>query len=392
MEYGTGSATMVKELIAPSVLLSVLLCAGCGTYEPPDLPPIDYYLVIYDSIGVEAGDGNYMLNWPRDAAFTPEGDIAVVDMMRHEVLFYGGDGEFIGTIGCKGEGPGTFSNPHGIEFYSDGSFLISCRNGVSLFNSDCEFIERMQWDLLQPHVVKCQDSGGFIGRQLTFDGDAQRIMATSTLGLWEDSDQSVEEFYSVEYRWQLPSDDAIDMTNYRETGFIACASREGRMFYYTNSVDRFEITGLEPDGTEFFHVVDEQFHPVRKTGEELQDEMEGRESLANRIRGEPLNREVRLDPLKPAIGLACMEGNERLWVWLGSYPGMVFRVYGMDGEILFHAAVDYPGDPVDLRNWVPVIDEYGYLMFPYNPQDTPRIYLLELVEAGESVTDPEDSP
>jgi hypothetical protein len=370
----------------------LLLSAGCVKREPPEPPPIDYYLVIYDSIGVDVGDSNYVLDWPRDAAFSPDGDIAVVDMMRHEVLFYSGEGEFIRTVGCMGEGPGTFTSPHNIEFYPDGSFLVTCRNGISRYSSDSEFVDRMHFPMLNPHLVKCLDSGEFIGTQLTFDGDEQRITATQTLGLWTDADDPVEEFYSMEYQWHLPSGNVIDNRNYRESGFIACASGEGRMFYCTNSVDRFEITGLESDGSEFFHVLDEDFSPVRKTEEELQDEMEDRESMAMRVRGEPLNREIRLDPLKQSINFIYMDGSERLWVWLGFYPGIVFRVYGMDGEVLFHAMVDYPGDPIDLRNWVVKIDEYGCLMFPFNPQDTPRIYLLEMVSAGEPETSPDDYP
>ncbi len=368
------------------VSLIVSLCAlfGCGDSQLPDFPPIAYYLVISDSIGVDVGDSNYVLNWPRDAAISPDGDIAVVDMMRHEVLFYTGEGEFIRLIGSKGEGPGTFSNPYGIDFYPDGSFLVTCRNGISLFSSDYEFVERMQWPMLHPHVVKCQDSGGFIGTSLAFDGNEQRIMATSTLGLWESAGDPAMETFSMEYQWYLPAGDVIDMTKYRESGFLSCASREGRMFYSRSSIDRFEITGLEPDGSGFFHVVDEDFYRVRKTEEELQDEMEDRESLRNRVRGEPFDREIRLDPFKQAISFMYIEGNERLWIWLGSYPGMVFRVYGMDGEVLFHAMVDFHGDILDPRSWIVKIDEYGCLMFPMNPQDTPRIYMLELVRSRRS--------
>lgn len=374
----TGSRS--KSLIIAISIASLCSSFGCGNYAPPELPPIDYYLVITDSIGAEVGDSNYVFNWPGDAAYSPDGEIAVADKMRHEVLFYTVDGEFICSIGSQGEGPGAFIRPYGIDFYSDGSFLVTCRNGISLYNSEYEYQDRMKWPLLGPHVVTALDAGGFVGTSRAFDVDEQRIMATSTLGLWKEVGDPYIEYHSIEYVWEIP-DKVIDMSANRENGILACASRKGRVFFTRMSIDRFEIAGLESDGTEFFHVIDDNFCRTRKTDEELHDEMEDLESLRNRVRGVPFEMEVRLDPFKQAISFMFLEGNERLWVWLGSYPGIVFRVYGMDGEVLFHAMVDYHGDILDLRNWVMKIDEYGCLMFPTNPQDTPRIYMLELVEA-----------
>ncbi|MCK5063695.1 MAG: hypothetical protein KAQ97_00360, partial [Candidatus Fermentibacteraceae bacterium] len=90
---------------------------------------------------------------------------------------------------------------------------------------------------------------------------------------------------------------------------------------------------------------------------------------------------VKPDPYKlTACGLFT-DGEERLWVRLGSYPGIIFRVYDMSGEILFHVMFEYDGDPIDLNSWEITGDEHGFLGHNTSHEYFARIYMLTLVEA-----------
>lgn len=358
-----------------------ILVTGCGNYEPPELPPIDYYLVITDSIGVEEGDSNYVLVWPNGASFAPDGSVAVVDRMKESVLFYDSAGVFMCSVGRSGEGPGEFQTPGTICFRSDGSFLVSCRNGISIFNSDHVYIDRMTWSSFKPFLIAALDGEGFVGNRMGFDSEGQRLMATSTLGLWEGGEDPVTEYCEIEYEWIIPDED-VDFSVSRTNTIHSCATLEGRVFYARSSIEGMEIHGCEPDGTPFFHVRDYSMGTVRKSDEELQAERNRYTSHFSRMSsGRQMPFEMNLDPFKRIVNRMFVDEEERLWVWLGYFPGAVFRVYDMNGDILFHAMVDYPGDILDLSGWAIKGNEYGILAYHRNPEDYPRIYMLELVAA-----------
>jgi hypothetical protein len=206
------------------------------------------------------------------------------------------------------------------------------------------------------------------------------VTVTSTLGRWEDDEEPAQTYFSFEYDWPSPEETA-DFSRSRENNLIACASRDGSVFCSRSSADEFVITGFNPDGSRFFHVTDDGYRRVRKPDEELRAEVEFYNGYFGRALGRPVDREIRPDPLRTAIERMFVDGEDRLWVQLGYLPGIVFRVYDMDGEVLFHAALDYPGDPYELIGWTVVVDGNGFLAWDSNPEDYSRIYMLELVEA-----------
>jgi hypothetical protein len=140
------------------------------------------------------------------------------------------------------------------------------------------------------------------------------------------------------------------------------------------------ITGCEPDGTGFLRIEDPTFRRVRKTVQEMQKEIDWSESFASYA---GTGREITLkpDPFRRAILGMFLVGDDELWVRLGYYEGIVFRIYDMTGEPQFHVMFDYPGDPADLINWQVTGSEQGFLAYETMPEYCPRIYILSLVEA-----------
>ena len=359
-----------------------MILIGCGADEsPPELPYIDYILVITDSIGVETGDPEYMLIWPVGLTHSPEGNIVYTDRMKHAVFIYTPDGEFIRTIGREGSGPGEFQFPGGLNFYSNGNLLIRDQDGIALFDSNYEYQDQMTWPFLTPSIVSALDSGGFIGIRTTAKPDEGKIKMVSTLARWDGDEDSSMKYFSIEFEMSMEPD-VIDFTRSREHTIYCCATLNGRVFYSQSSIDKFEIHGCEPDGTPFLHIVDEDFHRIRKSEGELQTEMDNYNSVINMMTGgSPIDIPVVLDPYKRAVLGMFIDGEERLWIRLGCYPGIIYRVYDMTGEILFHALVSYPGNPLDLISWSITGDEHGFLGFDTAQDEYQRIYMLELIEA-----------
>ena len=65
-------------------------------------------------IGREEGEG--FLNFPRQVAEGPDGNIYVYDMADAFIKVYSPDGNFLRKIGGKGQGPGEVQREHGSVF------------------------------------------------------------------------------------------------------------------------------------------------------------------------------------------------------------------------------------------------------------------------------------
>ena len=219
-----------------------------------------------------------------------------------------------------------------------------------------------------------------MGKEMEVLPEEDKFIIFTTLARWDGDESPSVEYFTVEFEY-IPSD-AFDFSEGRESDIICCATRDGRVFYSQSSIDDFVIHGCEPDGTPFLHIVDENFHRVRKSEDELQAEMDVWNSLIRLARGDSsTGTPVKLDPYKRTILGMFIDGEERLWVRLGCYPGIVFRVYDMNGEILFHAEVEYEGNPADLNSWEITGDEHGFLGHNTSHEYSQRVYMLTLVEA-----------
>lgn len=345
---------------------------------------MEYRLIITDSIGVENGDPDYILGWPVNPTHSPEGNITFVDRMKHAVFIYAPDGTFVRSIGREGEGPGEFQMPTGVAFRSDGSLLIRDGNSITLFDSSCEYVDRMAWPFSPPYLLTALDNGGFIGEMRTPAPVDNGVLWVSTLAQWDDGEEDPSvEYSSIEYEWNVES--VGDISSSRGSTMYSCAAGNGRVFYSRSSIDEFEIHGCEPDGTPFLHIEDPDTYRVSKSEDELRMEMDNFSSFLNRMSGGSSGDiPIEPDPYRHTVLGMFMDGEDRLWVRLGCYTGIVFRVYDMNGEVLFHAMVEYHGDPVDLMSWEITGDEHGFLGYDPFQDQYQRIYILALVEAGQT--------
>lgn len=84
-------------------------------------------------------------NEPNDLAFGPDGEIFVTQghgKGESRVLKFGADGEFIGTWGGEGRGPGQFNVPHSIVADGTGHLYVADRSNerIQVFDLDGRFV------------------------------------------------------------------------------------------------------------------------------------------------------------------------------------------------------------------------------------------------------------
>lgn len=370
-------------------MLILLLLASCGgereipadeqgndTVETSDgLPEIDIYLTVTDSIGIDMGDSNYVFGKPALAFHSPDGDIAILDIQKLCILFYSPEGEYIQTVGREGSGPGEFLMPISFTFMSNGGIAVSdvMAGKITFFDSDYEYSDQLiGFFPSAPTVIIGVDSGAIVGMLTAFDQTEEGMFLGFTLARWEGEVEPTVEYFSTFEPFD-PSDIAAFS---KDCVFMATAAPDGRVFRAPFSTEDFIIEGYVPDGTSFLYIEDEDFRKVKKTDEEIQDEIDRANEnmaaygVAGIIEWEP-------DPYKTSIISLSIDSFDRLWVRMGIYREIVFRVYDMDGEFLFTAGVDLPGDIDSFENWQITVDQHGILAFDNMPEDYPRIYILE---------------
>lgn len=377
---------MKKSMI---IILLLLLIASCGNegevpaYEQRNdtgnnsdaLPEIDIYLAVTDSIGIDIGDSNYVFGKPVMAIHSPDANIAVLDIQKLCILFYSPEGEYIRSVGREGSGPGEFLMPASFTFTSDSGIAVSdvMAGKITFFDSNYEYSDQLiGFFPSAPIAIFGVDSGAIVGMLTAFDQTEEGMFLGFSLERWEGEIEPTVEYYSTFEPFD-PSDIAASS---KDIMFMTAASPDGKVFCAPFSTDYFIIEGYMPDGTSFLHIEDEDFRKIRKTDEEIQDEIDRvNENMAaygveGIVEWEP-------DLYKTSIVSLAIDSFDRLWVRMGIYNEIVFRVYNMDGELLFTAGVDLPGDINSFENWQIIIDQHGILAFNSMPDDYPKIYMLE---------------
>lgn len=371
-------AQMKKHLFP--VLLATIL-TSCGQQERPTLPTIDSLLVITDTIGVDMNDESAIIGLVAGVSFMPDGSIAVLDNKQHCISIFTRDGQFLRRIGDEGEGPGYFSRPSGFGVFDDGSFVVSDGTGVSWFDSTHKCIGKLCPEYTVRVIDACQD-GSFFGNDLTIQIQDGEGMFVASYGRFDFNLNQLVSYYetSITTSSVRPPDDGkireVVATHY------CISSSSGFAFISESTREDFIVTGYNADGEEYLRITDENYYPVRRTESEIRQITEKRESYDTSLFGSSVAAQFEYvpDEYKPAINGMFVDPMDRLWVRLGYFNEMVFKVYDMDGNVLFHAMLDTKLENIDYLTWEITGDQHGFLAYDENPVDEVVVYVLQLVE------------
>lgn len=119
---------------------------GVKVVKNPEDPV--YGEIIFDleedlSIGNES-DQNYMFFRTGGIATDSQGNIYIVDGGNHRIQKFRSDGQFLQTIGRKGQGPGEFESPYDVWLDPEENIYVSEGRKIQIFNKDGEFIRSVK--------------------------------------------------------------------------------------------------------------------------------------------------------------------------------------------------------------------------------------------------------
>jgi len=368
--------TLISGIVAVTVFSCLTGCTegerGADWVEPF---PEREQLIVVDSIGVDiGGDSNYVFGSIADLSHSSEGGIAVLDMVRCTVLEYSPEGEFVGSAGRRGDGPGEFLMPMYVTLLSDGNLVVAdmSRAALILYDSELEFIEeRRGWIGLTPIAPVGTDEGDFVAMVLGMDLDAENPKLVREIGRFGVDDLPEQVYLSEE----LPLDFSDPTDIYRDVllWHLFTADAEGNVFFAPWSTTEWHVTGMNRTGEVIFDV-GLDLPMAEKTDAEIVDEEIYMEAWIARTE-EGLIIDWDADPYRFMVTGLGVDADGRLWVQRGTEFEPLFDVFDIDsGEHLFTAEVnDYDG-----HGWVFTIDSHGILAFREDADSFQKVYILRM--------------
>ncbi len=366
-----------RSMIVTVLMLILASCNGGSdgrdAVSPEDAAGSDHLeLAITDTIGVELGRPEYVFGQIVEAARTPAGNVLVLDTSTMNVREFSPEGEFIGSAGRQGTGPGEFQMPRGMTVLDNGRVLVSDMGGgaVSVFDDSLRWIANITGFFPRPpNTVSSAGDSAYVGMLPAFDRE-QGLSGYSIARLEGSSDPSV--VYASEMR---PFDPSRFGPMGDETQPVFTSDGSGRVFIAQPGSDRITVTGYLPDGREFLQI-QERIDQVEKTESELAAEEEEFQEMSANMGRRFHGAGATFDPLpyRRAVSELGVDGSGRLWVRLGTVRYPFWKVYDMEGLLLFTASL-HMDDP-DLDGMTVRITENGITAWVPDPTTWPRVLLV----------------
>ncbi len=336
-----------------------------------EMPEIDHWLAITDSIGVEMGDSNFVFGQIAGVQFLPDGNIAIADMLKTRVSVYTRGGEFVSTVGHDGSGPGEFLMLSTFAVRDDGSFMIPDAMGgkLNFYDPDYVFTDAMTGFFPTPPIMISPVVGGFVGLKPEFEQTEEEMNIGMGIYLWTDSAA-----HEMEYERNMILFDMNDLGASVKTMVFFDTDKNDNVITTPYSTEHFVITSRSLDGDQIWQI-EEDYPRIKKTEEEIVEE---RELIRSRMAatGTPPDMvdSFQLEDYKTFIALIEVDNLNRLWVLMGFYDTPVYRVYDCEtGDFLFTAALRT--DEAH-ENVVPSINSYGVTGFNPQTETWPRAYII----------------
>jgi len=364
---------------AIAVYLSVLVAviSGCRDSSQDDdiigtiaCEPDTMVITSVDTLGNELGGTPDVFAMIVEAAYTQEGNVAVLDAGKITLQVFSADGAELLAIGRKGSGPGEYQLPLGLAV-TDYGFVLSDISGGKLLRYDNygEFIDEITGFFPIPPVRIKGAGDRFLATDIFMDVSEGELPSISMdfVAFSEGSDPVlVYESY--------PMDMNSGMVNSDEApSFAFAAGPDGEAYIALLSDSMFQLSGYGPQG-EHLLAIEEEWDRIPLSQEELEEEeMSISLSIENGESTLGTSRNRRTDTHRNIIEDIGVDCSGNVWVQMGDTGETYFRIYSPDG-ILLHIAVP---DATIAEDANYSISPHGLLAYDSDPQDWPKVYLLQ---------------
>jgi len=119
---------------------------------------------------VDTEDEHVAFNFPNDVAVDPADNIYVLDTGNTRIQKFGPDGRYLATVGRKGQGPGEFIMPDGLDIDRDGNLVVgdTAQSRLHVIIGDGKDARSIILKGERLYGVRCLAAGGYVGRASTW--------------------------------------------------------------------------------------------------------------------------------------------------------------------------------------------------------------------------------
>ena len=262
------------------------------------------------TIGEEGESEDVTLYRPRDILVDEMDNIYISDYQDGAIKVFDPDGNYIRSIGKKGEGPGEFQALSAIAFLPDGSLLafdIRTRR-TSLFDGKGEFVSSHKWRNSHFNLI-LTDQSGYVADENVY-GEERKLFVTK-YDLNGNKLESWGEFTPIGLKIQTKGEVMLSITvPYSPQSIFAGDPARMRLYHCLNSkylIEMFDGTG------KLLRKIDRPYNPVPFTQKDAEDYYAAFDRRGNKAFSE-MAREVELPEVKPITEDMKVDDRGYLWV------------------------------------------------------------------------------
>lgn len=339
-----------------------------GDGGPPHLE-----LTVTDTIGVELGNADLVFGYIVDAVRDQGGNVLVLDASTMNLRKFSSDGEYLGTVGRQGTGPGEFQMPRGMAVLGNREIIVSdiSAGAICIFDDSLRWAENITGFFPRPPLtVTAAGDSAFVGMLPAMNRE-EGLRGYSIARMNMTAEPAV--VYVQDMR---PFDPSMMGPGADYDNPVFTSGADGSVFISGPGTDFVRVTGYLADGEEFLSI-EEHIDRVAKTEEEIAAEKEDFEEFTSRT-GRRMSRgdtSFEPEPYRRAVSELGLDSENRLWVRMGTCRYPFWQVYDMEGNLLFTASLEI--DDPDIDGMTVRITENGITAWVPDPGTWPRVFLVD---------------
>ncbi len=323
------------------------------------------------------GDSTEVFGTITQASYGWDGLVYVLDGQKARLGIYSADLRFLRFVGRCGSGPGEFRYPQSFAFLRDGRLAI-CDWGagsVLFFDSSFSYIEHLTgYYPDSPRYIAAGPGNTYVAMNMCLEQDEEGIRGSSFIarfGECKEHDHIYDSWPLMITAYGDPDDPDLSIGRV-DHDFDTDIS--GTVFLAERDDSTYLVEAFLPDGS-VDTLVQKDWERVEKSQEQLEQQLYEETRDEGEGGGQMGRRTIQdIYPYLNAIGSVDVDTCGNIWVGQGYTETPTFEIYSRSSELKYVAVIleltGVRGLEFCFRN--------GYLAYDRQPEDYPKVYLLEL--------------
>lgn len=374
---------VLVAVITAAIMCSGIFCGGDSDSEidassVPESAGIDtVHVSVTDTLGLLMGDSTKVFGTITQASYGSDGSIFVLDGQKARLGIYTSDLNFVRFVGRRGSGPGEFQYPQSFAFLRDGRLAV-CDWGagsVVFFDSTLNYIEHLTgYYPDSPRYIVAGPGNTYVAMNMSLQQDEEGIRGSSFIARFSDSiehDHIYDSWPLMITAYGDPEDPDLSIGRV-DQDFDSDIS--GTVYLAERDDSTYLVETFLPDGL-VDTLVQKDWERVEKSQQQLEQQLYEETRQEGQGGGQMGRRTIQdIFPYLNAIGSVDVDTSGNIWVGQGYTETPTFEIYSPSGQLKYVAVIPELTGTRGLEYCF----HNGYLAYDRQPEDYPKVYMLEL--------------